>query len=252
MLRAENVTVRFGNRTAVESASFSVAPGQWWMLVGPNGAGKTTLVNALARAVPYSGGIYWEEREIKSFKSSDYAKKVGILSQINGIEYGFSVEEVAALGRYAHQSGFLRRGDAEGEQRVRAALEMTGLWQMRGRCLGTLSGGETQRVFLAQVFSQDPQLLILDEPANHLDLPYQQQMFSLIGKWLAQPGRAVIAVVHDLALARRYGTHALLLKEGKTVAAGDARRVLTREHLLSAYGMDVHAWMREMLSLWAD
>ena len=121
---------------------------------------------------------------------------------------------------------------------------------MRKRNMLTLSGGEQQRVFLAQVFAQDPDLLILDEPANHLDLPFQQELFDLIGAWLQSPGRAVITVMHDLNLARRYGTHALLLERGKCVSKGLISEVMTPENLQQVYGMDVYAWMREMLSQW--
>ena len=127
---------------------------------------------------------------------------------------------------------------------------MTGLTGLRRASMLTLSGGEMQRAFLAQVFAQDPQVLILDEPANHLDLNYQQQIFSLIRDWLKQPGRAVLSVVHDLSLARRYGTHALLLDRGQCVASGAIGDVMTPEHLNGVYGMDVAAWLRELLSQW--
>jgi iron complex transport system ATP-binding protein len=116
----------------------------------------------------------------------------------------------------------------------------------------TLSGGEMQRAFLAQVFAQDPKVLILDEPANHLDLKYQQHIFSLIRQWLREPGRAVMSVVHDLSLARRYGTHAVLLDRGKCVSQGLISEVMTPENLRQVYGMDVYAWMREMLSQWQE
>lgn len=252
MLKIENVTVRFGNKTAVDGVSFSVAPGQWWMIAGPNGAGKSTLISAMARSVAYSGGIFWDDREIQNYKSADYAKKVGILSQIHKVEYGFSVEEVVSLGRYAYQGGIWGRGDRGGRETVRKALEVTGLADMRQRPVTTLSGGEIQRVFLAQVFAQDPQLLILDEPANHLDLPYQRQLFSLITAWLGEGHRAVISVVHDLSLARRYGTHGLLMDGGRAAASGPKDGVFTRENLLRVYGMDVYGWMREMLAQWQE
>ena len=114
----------------------------------------------------------------------------------------------------------------------------------------TLSGGECQRVFLAQVFCQDPEILILDEPANHLDLPFQQELFSLVGDWLKRPGRAVITVMHDLTLARKYGSHALLLDRGACAAQGETSEVLTPEALQQVYGMDVYGWIRELLGTW--
>jgi iron complex transport system ATP-binding protein len=133
---------------------------------------------------------------------------------------------------------------------VEKALELTGLTDLRRASVLTLSGGELQRVFLAQVFSQDPRVLILDEPANHLDLKYQQHIFSLIRAWLREPGRAVLSVVHDLSLARRYGSRAVLMDQGKSVAQGTIDQVMTPENLRRVYGMDVYAWMNEMLSQW--
>ena len=165
--------------------------------------------------------------------------------------YAYTVEEVVGLGRYAYRSGFLSGRRGEDKDRVEQALEMTGLQDLRRASMLTLSGGETQRAFLAQVFAQNPQVLILDEPANHLDLNYQQQIFSLIQDWLKEPGRAVLSVVHDLSLARRYGTHAVLLHQGKCVAQGVITDVMTPDHLNAVYGMDVRAWLRELLSQWA-
>ena len=129
---------------------------------------------------------------------------------------------------------------------------MTGLAELRHASMLTLSGGETQRVFLAQVFAQDPQVLILDEPANHLDLKYQKHIFSLIREWLKEPGRAVLSVVHDLSLARRYGTHAILMDQGKSVSRGPIGEVMTSGNLEQVYGMNVYEWMQEMLSQWQE
>ena len=101
------------------------------------------------------------------------------------------------------------------------------------------------------MFAQNPRVLLLDEPANHLDLGYQKHIFSLIGRWLSQPGRAVLSVVHDLSLARRYVTHAVLMDGGRCVARGTMEETLTPENLARVYGMDVGGWMRELLGQWA-
>lgn len=100
------------------------------------------------------------------------------------------------------------------------------------------------------MFAQNPDVLILDEPANHLDLVYQQQIFGLIGDWLRCAQRAVLCVVHDLSLAARYGTHALLLDRGRTAACATVREALAPEMLRRVYGIDVYQWMRSMYALW--
>ena len=250
MLTGNHITVRYGDFTAVDDLSFSLEPGQWLMLAGPNGAGKSTLVEAAAQGVPYTGSLRWEGRELRSFKPAELARRIGVLSQKNTVGFAYTVEEVVGLGRYAYRKGFLSGKDPQGEDCVERALELTGLTGLRRASMPTLSGGEAQRVFLAQVFAQNPQALILDEPANHLDLKYQQHIFSLIREWLKEPGRAVLSVVHDLSLARRWGTHAILMDRGKSVSQGEIDAVLTPDHLRRVYDMDVYGWMKEMLAQW--
>lgn len=251
MLKADNVTVRYETHVVVDRLSFEVREGQWLMLVGPNGAGKSTLIRAISQGVPYTGSIELNGRDIRTIRPAQLARAVGVLAQHNGAGYAYTVEEVVGLGRYAHRTGFLSGRDDEGERRVEEALALTGMTHLRHASVLALSGGELQRTFLAQVFAQNPQLLILDEPANHLDLNYQKHIFSLIGEWLRTPGRAVISVVHDLSLAKKYGTHALLMSGGRCVAEGSRDQVFTNENLSRVYGMDVQGWMKEMLSQWA-
>ena len=250
MLKGENITVRYGDYTVLNNLSFHLETGQWLMLVGPNGAGKSTLIEAISQGAPYTGKILLEGKDIRTLKASHLARKVGVLAQKNAVGYAYTVEEVVGLGRYAYTSSFFSNRDEEGKDRVTEALEMTGLSHLRHASVLTLSGGELQRAFLAQVFAQDPQVLILDEPANHLDLVYQKHIFSLIREWLKTPGRAVLSVVHDLSLARKYGTHGVLMHKGQNIAQGDLRSVLTPENLAAVYDMDVYRWMRDMLSQW--
>lgn len=250
MLTAEHITVRLDGQMIVDGLSLSLEAGQWLMLVGPNGAGKSTLIRAIAQSVPYTGRITLDGSDIRACKPAQLARKIGVLSQQHSVGYAYTVDEVVSLGRYAHAAGLLSGGDAEGKARVEEALRMTGLLPLRRASVITLSGGELQRTFLAQVFAQDPRLLILDEPANHLDLVYQKQIFSLIGEWLRTPGRAVLSVVHDLSLARRYGTHAVLMDRGRCAAQGTVLEALTPENLRAVYGMDVCAWMRELYAQW--
>ena len=252
MLTVQNVTVRFGGLTAVDGVSLSLSAGQWLMLAGPNGAGKSTLLNAIAQGVRYEGRICLGGRDMRDYRPDERARRIGVLAQRHDVGYDYTVEEVVGLGRYAHARGFLGARDARGREMVERALRLTGMEPLRSKSMLALSGGEVQRAFLAQVFAQDPEILLLDEPANHLDLPFQRHIFGLIQDWLAQSGRAVLCVVHDLSLARRYGTHAALMHHGRCVAQGETDAVFTPENLRRVYGMDVHAWMGEMLAQWDE
>jgi iron complex transport system ATP-binding protein len=250
LLDVKNLTVRYGSLTIVDDVSFSLAQGGWLMIIGPNGAGKSTIVNAVSQGTAYSGEVQVLEKNVKRYRPHELAKLIGVLSQSHSMGYGFTVGSVVRLGRYAYAPGIFSGGADEDERMVARALELTGMTRFVDQNVLTLSGGELQRTFLAQLFAQNPRVLLLDEPTNHLDLVYQKQVFELIREWLKTPGRAVISVVHDLSLARAYGTHALLLDGGRTMAYGAIDSVFSPEHLNKAYAMDVPAWMRGMLMQW--
>jgi len=252
LLDVNNLTVSFGPITIVDNVSFYVNEGEWLMIVGPNGAGKSTVVSAISQGISYSGSISYKGSDVKKMKPHQLARCIGVLSQNHNVSYSFSVEEIVRLGRYSYSPGIFSSSGDEDEEKINHALEVTGMLPFVKQSVLTLSGGELQRTFLAQLFAQDPSLLILDEPTNHLDLVYQKQVFELITAWIAQTGRSVISVVHDLSLARAYGTRALLMHQGKSVALGDIEDVLTRDNLKAVYSLDVHEWMRDMLSQWED
>lgn len=249
-LEVQHLQVSRGGRPIVRDVSFTLAEGQWMMLAGMNGAGKSTLLRAVSCAIPSTGGLTLDGQPLRDMKPTARALKMGMLEAGSAVTYGYTVEQLVSMGRYAHRGGILGRGDPQGEAAVRDALTLTGLWDMRQHSMLTLSSGERQRAFLAQVLCQQPALLLLDEPASHLDLTYTRQLYELVDQWRQEPGRAVISVVHDLSAARRYGTHALLMKDGQALSQGTCTDTLTDAHLADAWDMDVAGWMRELARVW--
>ncbi|MBQ7305055.1 MAG: ABC transporter ATP-binding protein [Clostridia bacterium] len=142
MLKAEHITVRYGEHTVVDDLSFSLQEGQWLMLVGPNGAGKSTLIEAIAQGVPYTGSMALCDRDIRRIRPAQLAQQLGVLSQRNTVGYAYTVEEVVSLGRYAYTSGIFSRQDKDGQAQVEQALALTGLTELRHASVLTLSGGE--------------------------------------------------------------------------------------------------------------
>ena len=250
MLNISNLTVFHGSNPVVKNLNFQVQEGQWLMIVGPNGAGKSTILNAITQGLHYTGDVFFDNKNIKTIKPSLRARQIGILSQHHNVSYEFSVEEIVQLGRYSHSSNLLNGKKDDDKLSVEKALEMTGMAPKAKHSVLTLSGGELQRTFLAQVFAQNPRLLLLDEPTNHLDLVYQKQVFGLIQKWLETPGRAVVSVVHDLSLAKAFGSDALLMHNGSSVMYGNVKDVISSSNLDPVYGMDVCEWMQKMFSQW--
>ncbi len=251
LLEVRDLSVRIGMKDILQHISFSVAEGEWLMIAGPNGAGKSTIVNSVSQGIHYHGQILWKGEDLKGIRPHLLSRRLGVLTQNHAVGYAFTVEEVVRLGRYAWSPNFFNGKAADDELRVAQALSDTGLTELRTQNVLTLSGGELQRVFLAQLFAQDPELLILDEPTNHLDMVYQKQIFELLSKWLKKPGRAIISVVHDLSFALSNGSSALLLDRGMEKGFGPVREVLNDENLREVYGMDVGAWMRGLLKEWS-
>ena len=249
VIEVRGLNVHYGRTEAVRDVSFSVEEKNWLMIAGPNGAGKSTVINAIAQGTEYSGDIFYDGADIRGMKPRQRARHIGVLAQNNFAGYAFSVAEVVRMGRYSGRTGMFGQ-DPGGDEMVYRALELTGLEALADKSILALSGGELQRTFLAQLFAQDPEVLLLDEPTNHLDLVYQKQLFELVRNWLNDTGRAVVSVVHDLSLARAYGTAAVLMQEGRIISCGAPADVLCRDNLLRAYGMDVQAWMLKLLSIW--
>lgn len=252
MLEVNNLCVRYGNKKILDQVSFSVTPGQWLMIMGPNGSGKSTTVNAISGGIGYDGQIMLLGKNIKEYKRKDLAAKIGILLQNHYVGYGFTVEEVVRLGRYSHSARLFSSEKDNSEELVQRALSLTGMDEYRSQSILTLSGGELQRTFLAQLLAQDPEIMILDEPTNHLDLVFQKQVFGLIETWRKETGGTVISVVHDLSLARAYGTHGVLLQKGVVKASGKISEVIQPEIVNPIYNMDVYQWMRDLYGQWKD
>lgn len=249
MLEVKNLSVRYGDAHVVDNVSFTVHSGEWLMISGPNGAGKSTLLEALMQGVAYTGDVFLDGKPLKTLKPRERALRMGLLAQRYAAGYAFTVEEVVRLGRYAYHDALGGFGAAD-ETAVEHALHETGTEAIRNHPISQISGGEVQRAFLAQLFAQNPRLLMLDEPSSHLDLAYQKQILTLISGWLKQEGRAVISVVHDLSVARMFGTRVLLLHHGRIEADAAPEKALSSALLKRVYDMDVAAWMQGLYGVW--
>ena len=154
------------------------------------------------------------------------------------------------MGRYAHRSKSLFPGETEADRdAVEEALRRTGVWELRDRPVTRLSGGQLQRVFLARTFAQEPQIILLDEPANHLDLRCQAELLESLREWTTDRNRCVVGVFHDISLALAFADTALLLEEGKALACGPVEE-LDEKLLDRLYGMEVRQYMKRMHERW--
>jgi iron complex transport system ATP-binding protein len=244
LIRARVATFRYpaAARNAVEGVSASWFAGQFHALVGPNGSGKTTLLSLLSGALqPVVGSIQWDGKPLPQADPAKLACRRAVLPQSPRLDFGFTVEEVVALGRSPFGDRPERRDD---RTRIDAALEEVGLLEMRHRPFPRLSRGEKQRAQLARILAQLPgtepekAALLLDEPINHLDLEHQHSTLA-IARRRAQDGMLVIAVLHDLNLALRYADRVLVMDRGVLKAEGTPDAVFKPELLRSIFHVDV-------------
>jgi iron complex transport system ATP-binding protein len=235
LLEADRLALRAGERWLCCEFSLKLAKGECLVLLGPNGAGKTTLLHTLAGLrEPSVGSVRLGGLPYTEWSALDAAQFRGVLPQQQPDHFAASVLEAVLIGRHPH----LGRWGWEGsdDQRIaRAALADVGLTGFELRDILTLSGGERQRVAVAALLAQAPQLFLLDEPLNHLDLRYQIAVLTLFRR-LADQGRGVVMVLHDINLAARFADHIILLDGQGGVIAGDRDTVLQAECLSHAFG----------------
>jgi len=235
LLTAEDVSVALDGHQILTAISFEVREGAWVGLLGPNGSGKTTLLRALSENVPYEGQIRLEERPLADWAGHERARRMAFLRQAPSLSFEFTVRELVLLGRTPHK-GWVRPYRSHDRDLVRRALRHVDLDGMGDRSVLSLSGGETQRVFLAQALVQQADLLLLDEPTAHLDVHYQFAFLERVASLIGQ-GRTVLSVFHDLELAARYADRLLVLEDGRLRAQGPPAEVLTPTRIAETFGM---------------
>ncbi|WP_459624615.1 ABC transporter ATP-binding protein [Burkholderia sp. 3C] len=234
--RARDLTLTAGERRLVEDLSLRFAPGELWCIAGPNGAGKTTLLAALAGLrAPAAGHVEGDGQPLHAWRPDALARRRAVMAQAQHDAFSASVFDTVLAHRFPHLAGWGWERDAD-LAAARDALASLGLDALAARDVLTLSGGERQRVALAGALCQDAPLLLLDEPFAHLDLHHQADCFAALVRWLHAAPRTAIVSCHDLNLARRFATHALLLDGRGGAQAGPARTVLSAEAASAAFG----------------
>ena len=237
-LELRGVGLAYGSREALADVTARIEAGERICLVGPNGAGKSTLLRCLAgRADGRRGAILVDGVPLEEIGRERIARQLAVVPTEAPLPFAMRVEEVVALGRIPYEHP-LRGARDDDRLAVDAAIERVGIRALRGRDVRELSLGERQLVLLAMAVAQGGGLLILDEPTVHLDLRHQIGVMELVQELNERDGITIIAVLHDLALARHFFPRVLLLDNGRLVADGPAEDVLAPAQIARIYGVD--------------
>jgi iron complex transport system ATP-binding protein len=235
---AHGVAVTRGRCEVLHAIDVEVASGEALAVVGPNAAGKSTLLRALSGLLPLSAGsVSVGGRPLRTWSRDALARQIALVTPEDEAVSPLSVRERVAVGRYPHTGPFrpLRPAD---EQAIARALELTGISSLAERRVGTLSAGERQLAALARGLAQEPQVLLLDEPAAHLDIGHQLALFRVLGE-IRATGVAVVAVVHDLQRAADWADRLLLVAGGRIAASGAPRQVLASAEAAAIFAVEI-------------
>jgi iron complex transport system ATP-binding protein len=238
LLEARDLHASRGTRSVLHAVDLTLRASEAVALVGPNAAGKSTLVRALAGLLRPSGGeVRLLDRPLGRWSRDALARAVALVASEDEGAPAMTVRDRVALGRYPHRGPLRPFLDAD-HAAVERAIRRCGIESLADRTLGTLSAGERQLAALARGIAQEPRVLLLDEPAAHLDIGHELRLFRVLDEVRAA-GVAVLAVIHDLARAARWAERMVLLLAGRVAADGPPDAVLQSAAAAEAFGVRV-------------
>lgn len=239
IVKIEGLSVSFGKHEVLTDINIDIKKGEFVTILGPNGSGKTTLLRSISNMTQIRRKTVWvDNHDVFLMKAKERARLMSVVPQNTDVVYEFTCHDVVMMGRYPHVSRF--KGETEKDKEiVLKAMQTTNVEYLKDRFFTEISGGERQRVVLAQAIAQDPEVILLDEPISNLDPQYQVEILDTVKKLSIEKGLTVIAILHDLNFASMYSDKVILMKEGKIFASGMAQDVLTAENIKTVFDADV-------------
>jgi len=237
LLAYDAAVVGYGGQPVVSGASLELHAGEVVGLVGPNGAGKSTLLRAVTGDAELLGGaLYIAGTDVSLVAPLERARFVGVVPQQVTAAFSLPARDFVEMGRHAHLARFSAMGQVD-RAVVDEALVLTDTAHLADKPTDELSGGDLQRLALAQALAQQPRVLLLDEPVSHLDLNHTLQILDLVRQFAAEKGLGVLAVFHDLDLAARYSDRIAVVANGRLSTAETPERAITAESLRTVFGV---------------
>ncbi|MBN2040436.1 MAG: ABC transporter ATP-binding protein [Spirochaetes bacterium] len=235
ILEINGLSCGYGTEDILHDINFTVSKGDIVSIIGPNGSGKTTLFRALTRILkPSAGKIFFQGKDLGHMTYREMAKKIAVVSQ--EIESAWlTVEEYIMMGRIPYFERYQFFETSDDISITERYMKMTGVDHLRKKSMSEISGGERQLVAITKALTQEPELLLLDEPTSHLDITHQVGILDLVKKLNSEYGITVIMIVHDLNLASEYCNKLIMISSGSVYNQGTPQDVITYEALEEVY-----------------
>lgn len=235
MIALDKLVKKYDDNSILNDICCEFPKGKITAIVGENGSGKSTLLSIIGRFLSATdGNVFIGDTLASQFERNEYARTVSTLRQSQQIQAKIRVEEFVKLARFPHSKGKLTQKDHEIVAHVLRIMECE---NFKERYLNTLSGGQLQRVYIAAIFAQDTDIILLDEPLNNLDLKHSHHLMKLIKEFARLHGKTIVVIMHDINMVYQYADYALALKNGTIVHCGDVSSFKSEEVLEQIYDL---------------
>ena len=242
-METRDLSLSAGPRQLIQNLNWKINPGECWCIIGRNGAGKSTLLKTLAGVRDAQAGqIFLQDKLLQDWPLLALARERAFLPQGRVDAFAYTAIDTVLSSRHPYQGSQFWESKSDLTIAMQALRELD-VEDLAQRDVRSLSGGERQRVAIAALLAQDAQLMLLDEPANALDLAHQVSVMQLFSTLCREQNKAVVMVRHDLNLAYRIATHALLLMGDGRYLAGPADQILDAEQLSSCLGHPIERFV---------
>jgi iron complex transport system ATP-binding protein len=240
MLEIRNLRFAYeAGHEVIKNLNLKIDRGDFVGIIGPNGCGKSTLVNLFSNVLTANhGNILINGQDIRLIPQNSLAQLVAVVPQESVFEFDFTALEIVLMGRLPYLSRFQLEGPDD-RRIARMTMKKTKCWEFKDKYIKHLSGGEKQRVIVARALTQDPKLLLLDEPTSHLDLNFQFEVLDIISELNKNNKVTIISVFHDINLASKYCSRLVLMKSGRIIADGEPKKIITPENMAKIYDFKI-------------
>ena len=237
-VNCNNIQVGYGEHIVIDDMSITIEKNQITSIIGPNGSGKSTVLKAATRLLHYQKGeVIVKGKNLKEYNPKELSRCIGVLAQKHNAPADFRVRELVGYGRMPHLKAFSGL-TAKDNALIEEAMKTTNTYHLKDKSIFECSGGEAQRVWIAMVLAQEPEILFLDEPTTYLDVSHQLEVMQMVKNLNKQTGVGIVMVLHDLGQALEVSDKIIVIKNGKKYSEGTPQEVITSKMLKEVYNVE--------------